>query len=244
LQESILNSTKMEKTIKPPVFIRAENLNEIARLVCAMERAPLPLFSIRNGSQNLIATQLDLFAGVPVFYYCTSNEVKRFLGYRTTQSGEEVILSDSAANSAFVHAPIIDVIKLPSIFETGMSHSIAGSGYFGPKFLSMKVKDMLALVQVASYKMMYDEPPLPIFEFPSTSPEGQTKWKLGTFTRIEEYEEGSMFFYLEQEGRINQNFVRYSVNKPEAITTNRTDEHGYLFIKIVRLDETHPLVGE
>ena len=53
-----------------------------------------------------------------------------------------------------------------------------------------------------------------------------------------------MFFYLDQDNRIDQNFVRYSMNKAEAIPTNRTDEHGYLFIKIIRLDETHPLVEE
>jgi hypothetical protein len=242
MQKSILGNNVPSKSIRPPVFIQAESLNEIARLVCAMERTPLPLFAIKNGSQNMIATQLDLFAGVPVFYYSHSSEVKRFLGYRATQNGEEISLVNSPTNPVLIHAPIIDIVKLPPIFEKGLFDSLSHAKYEGPKFLSVKVKDLVALVQVASYKMLFEEPPLPIFAFPFADGEGRKKWKVGTFTRIEEYEEASIFFYLEQEEKIEQNFVRYSVGKAEASLTNRTDEHGYIFIKIIRLGESHPLI--
>jgi hypothetical protein len=242
MQTSLIGVKSFERSIKPPVFVRTESLNDIARLVCAMERTPLPLFSIRNGSSNIIATQLDLFAGVPVFYYAESNETKRFLGYRTTSNGEEVVLTSSPGNPALVHAPIIDVIELPSIFEKGLSDSLAGATYQGPKFLSLKVKDLLALIQVAPYKMLFEEPPLPIFCFPLKSEEGKLTWRIGTFTRIEDYEEASIFFFYEQENKLDQNFLRYSMNKAEALLTNRTDEHGYVYIKVVRLAESHALV--
>ncbi len=241
MQKSSLGEKFAGKPIRPPVFIEVDSLNDIARLVAAGERTPFPLFAINNASDNLVATQLDLFAGVPVFYYHRWKEAKRFLGYKTTQNGEEVSLTDSPMNPALVHAPIIDVVKLPSIFEQGLSDSLAHAKYDGPRFLSLKVKDLVALVQVASYKMAYEEPPLPIFVFPFSTT-GSKKWRIGTFTRIEDYEEASVFFYFEQDERIPQNFVRYSMTKAEAILTNRTDEHGYIFIKIVRLSETHPLV--
>lgn len=242
MQQSVLGTKFPDKEIKPPVFIETGSLNDIARLVCAMERAPFPLFAIKTGNENLIATQLDLFAGVPVFYYSFSKEVKRFLGYKTTPNGEEISLINMPTNPSLVHAPVIDVVKLPSIFEKGLSNSLSHGNYEGPKFLSLKVKDLLALVQVASYKMLYEEPPLPIFVFPSSDKNGEKGWTVGTFTRIEEYEEASVFFYYEQQERVEQNFVRYSVTKAEAVLTNRTDEHGYVFIKVIRLAEPHPLV--
>jgi hypothetical protein len=242
MQKSILGTNALGKTILPPVFVQTDSLNDLARLVCALERAPLPLFAIKEGSQNMIATQLDLFSGVPVFYYSYSNEVKRFLGYRTTQNGEEISLVNSPTNSSLVHAPIIDVVKLPSIFEKGLFDSMSHANYEGPRFLSLKVRDLVALIQVASYKMLFDEPPLPIFAIPFSDGEGKKRWKIGTFTRIEDYEEASIFFYFEQDERYEQNFVKYSISKAEASLTNRTDEHGYVFIKVIRLNESHPLV--
>jgi hypothetical protein len=239
----LLSSSKEEliqkKEIKPPAFIEAESLNDIARLVCALERAPLPLFAIKNSDRNMIATQLDLFLGIPVFYYSHSNEVKNFLGYRTLQFGEEVSLVDSPSNPALIHAPIIEIVKMPQVFQRGLKDLGTLKRYDGQKFLSVEVKDLSSLVKVASYKILFEEPPLPIFAFPS---QNKGKWCIGSFTRIEDYEEASIFFYYEQENRPEQNFVRYSMNKADVTMTNRTDEHGNVYIKVIRLNQTHPLV--
>ena len=228
-----------KREIKPPAFIEAESLNDIARLVCALERAPLPLFSIKNSEKNMIASQLDLFLGIPVFYFAYSNEVKHFLGYRTLQNGEEVSLVDSPVNTALIHAPIIDIVKMPAIFQKGLKDAGSTRKQDGQKFLSLEVKDLMSLVKVASYKILFEEPPLPIFAFPS---QNKGKWCIGAFTRIEDYEEASIFFFYEQESKPEQNFVRYSMNKADATFTNRTDEHGYVYVKVVRLKQTHPLV--
>jgi hypothetical protein len=101
------------------------------------------------------------------------------------------------------------------------------------------VKDIMSIVKVASYKVMFEEPPLPMFTFPS--PKGD-KWLIGSFTRIEEYEEASIFFYFEQEEKPVQNYVGYSTSKAQAFFTNRTDEHGNLYVKIIRVRKMHPLV--
>jgi hypothetical protein len=227
------------KEIKPPVFIEAESLSDIARLVCALERAPLPLFAIKNSGKNMIATQLDLFLGMPVFYYSFSEDVKHFLGYRTLQNGEEVSLVDAPMNPALIHAPIIEIVKMPQVFQKGLKDIGSLKMYNGQKFLSLEVKDLVSLVKVASYKILFEEPPLPIFAFPS---QNKGKWCIGAFTRIEDYEEASIFFYYEQDSRPEQNFVKYSMNKADATMTNRTDEHGNVYIKIIRLKQTHPLV--
>ncbi len=223
--------------MKPPSFIELGGLSELGRLACALERVPLPLFAIEHDNNYLISTQIDIFLGVPVFYFAHSNETKQYLSYKTTATGEEILLQDSPGNPTFVHAPIIQIVRLPKVFEKGLR---AGVKYDGERFLSVKVKDLLSLVKVASYKILFEEPPLPIFAFPITV--GSNTWKIGCFTRIEEYEEASIFFFFEQEGRPEQNFVKYSMTKAEASLTNRTDEHGSIYVKIIRLKQTHPLV--
>lgn len=228
------------KEIKPPAFIETESLYDLARLVCALERAPFPLFSIDNSGKKMIATQLDLFLGTPIFYFAYSNQVKNFLGYRTTQNGEEVSLNDSTTNPALIHAPIIEIVKIPPVFQTGLKEVGTGKRHIGQKFLSLEVKDLASLVKVASYKILFEESPLPIFAFPTSS--GKGKWCLGAFTRMEDFEEASIFFYFEQNSKPDLNFVKYSMNKADATMTNRTDEHGYVYIKVIRLKECHPLV--
>jgi hypothetical protein len=239
----LLSTSKEEmpqkKEIKPPAFIEAESLNDIARLACALERAPLPLFALKDSEKRMIATQLDLFRGIPIFYYSFSNEVRSYIGYRTLQYGEEVLLEDAPANPAMIHAPIIEIVKIPQVFQRGLKDIGSLRIADGQKFLSLEVKDLVSLVKVASYKMLFEEPPLPIFAFPNGK---NGRWVVGAFTRIEDYEEASIFFYYEQDSRPEQNFVRYSMNKADATLTNRTDEHGNVYIKIIKLRQPHPLV--
>ncbi len=185
----------------------------------------------------MISTQLDLFAGTPIFYYAYTEEIKPFLGYRTTTNGEEVVLEESPGNPAMVHAPIIELVKLPQVFEKGLKESLMEKRSHRQKFLSLKVKDLVSLVKVASYKILFEEPPLPIFVFPSAG-----KWAVGSFTRIEDYEEASIFFYYEENQKPEQNFVKYSMTKADALFTNKTDEHGNLYVKLIRLTQSHPLV--
>lgn len=212
-------------------------MNDLGRLACALERTPLPLFALEHDGKKMIATQLDLFAGTPIFYYAYTNEVKHFLGYRVTATGEEVILEDSPNNASMVHAPIIELVKLPQVFQKGLKESMAEKERNGQKFLSLQVKDLVSLVKVASYKILFEEPPLPIFIFPSSK-----KWRVGSFTRIEDYEEASIFFYYEEKEKPLQNFVKYSMSKADASLTNRTDEHGNFYVKLIRLAQSHPLV--
>lgn len=223
-----------DKAPKPATFIELECLNDLARLTCALERAPLPTFASKFQSHYRMSTQLDFFHNSPVFYYSTSTETKQYLGYKASSAGEEVSLVDVPSNSSLVYSPIIEIVKFPKLFEpTTEKRENAGS-----KFQSIQVKDLMSLVKVATYKIMFEEPPLPIFAFPVTS----SKWRIGTFARIEDFEEASLFFFFEQDSRPIENFVGYSTAKAQAYLTNRIDEHGSLFVKIIRLKASHPLV--
>jgi hypothetical protein len=223
-----------DKTPKPATFIELEGLNDLARLTCALERAPLPTFASKFESCYRMSTQLDFFHGSPVFYYSLSKETKQYLGYKATSSGEEISMVDIPSNPALVYSPIIEIVKLPKLFETATERQESSD----PKFQSIQVKDLMSLVKIATYKLVFEEPPLPIFAFPTHS----RKWKIGTFARIEDFEEASLFFFFEQDSKPIENFVGYSTSKAQAYLTNRIEEHGSLFVKIIRLKASHPLV--
>jgi hypothetical protein len=136
----------------------------------------------------------------------------------------------AANNPSYLYAPIIRINTMPE--------SLSPKKEFRDRFMSIEVQDLPSLVKVGTYKMLFEEPPLPLFAF--RNGEG---WVIGTFARIDDYEEASIFFYARSKEEPRSGFVRYSPDKlGETAFVQKTDEHGFYYIKVVKLSEPHPLV--
>ena len=206
-----------------------DSLLDLGRLSCFLERAPFPLFAFKQGRSTRIAAQADLFMGTPVFYYSESDLAEEFLAYRIAGEVEEVQLVPTASNASYLYAPVIRVQKMPEL--------LAGKKEFSDKFMSVEVENLPSLVKVGAYKTLFEEPPLPLFAFRDGA-----SWVVGTFARIDDYEEASIFFYARSKDTPT-GFVKYSYDKiTESSFVKRTDEPGYHYIKVVKLAEPHPLV--
>ncbi len=222
------------KRIMPPCLVELSDLKDLARLTCAFEKTPIPIFSFEHNNDIYLATQIDVFMGRLLFYYVKAKEEKHFLGYKNSGGIEEAILSDSPLFPAYIYAPIVRLKKLPKLFKRGLD-PIKGKM---DKLLSILVKDIASLAKVGSYKVLFDEPPLPLFSFKS---DGDNI--MGVITRIDNLDENLIFFYIIVEELPANNFLKYSPLKVgEASFTNRVDEHGNVYIKIIRLADGHPLV--
>jgi len=220
---------KEEQRIGGACYVGLDSLLELGRLSCALERAPFPLFAFRHGKETRIAAQADLFMGTPIFYYFDNGRVDEFLAYRITGEGEEVQLVNSASNASYLYAPVIRVQKMPK--------SLDEKEGFQDKFMAIEVENIPSLVKVGAYKTLFEEPPLPLFAFKDSS-----GWVVGTFARIDDYEEASIFFYTRTKEEPS-GFLRYSYDKiTETTYVRRTDEPGYHYIKVVKLTAPHPLV--
>jgi len=220
---------KEEQKIGGACYVGLESLVELGRLSCALERAPFPLFAFKQGRNTRIAAQADLYMGTPVFYFFDNGNADEFLAYRITGEGEEVQLVGSASNPSYLYAPVIRVQKMPT--------SLGAKDDFQDKFMSVEVENIPSLVKVGAYKTLFEEPPLPLFAFKQG-----TGWVVGTFARIDDYEEASIFFYTHTKEEPS-GFLRYSYDKiSETAFVKRTDEPGYHYIKVVRLVGPHPLV--
>ncbi len=222
---------KDEYSLSGACFVKLTSVVELGRLSCFQERAPFPLFAINHNGNVWIAAQADLFMGVPVFYYAETASNGEFLAYRKGPEGEEVQLLEAASNASFRYAPIIKTARLPSRLEPKKE--------FPDKFMAMEVRDLQSLAKVATYKMYFEESALPLFAFKN----GQD-WIVGTFARIDDYEEASIFFYWKGKEQPSSGFIRYAPDKiSDTGFVTKTDEPGYSYVKVVMLAEKHPLVA-
>lgn len=211
-------------------FVELTSIVELGRLSCALERAPFPLFAFRQGGSVRIAAQADLYMGTPIFYYFDAEQFGEFLAYRNAGDGEDIQLVPSANNASYLYAPIIRINRMPA--------PLSPKKDFQDRFMSIEVQDLPSLVKVGTYKMLFEEPPLPLFAF-----NGGDGWIIGTFARIDDYEEASIFFYTRSKEEPPSGFVRYAPDKlAETTFVKKTDEHGFYYIKVVKLSEPHPLV--
>lgn len=221
---------------KSPFYIEVCDLNNFARLVCALERAPLPCFSMNLNNDHIFAVQTEFVNGIPIIYYAkylNSNFYNQFIAYRCHGLSETVTLVDTASNPLFVYSPIINIEKLPAIMEKSSRKSKKIS------YTKIMLRDLDSLAKIAAYKTIYDEPPLPIIFFENKK---NSTYTLGTSINFMETDSLTYFYYVNIETE-PANFLKYSTQRSEKPSfTNSIENHGYIYLKIIKLAREHPLV--
>jgi hypothetical protein len=183
-------------------------------------------------NDHIFAVQTDFINGIPVIYYTkypNPNLSNQFIAYRCHGLSETVTLVDTASNPLFVYSPIINIEKLPPIMEKSSRKSKKVS------YTKILLRDLDSLAKIAAYKTLYDEPPLPIIFFENK--ENRT-YTLGTSITFMETESLTYFYYVNIE-----NEPEYSTQRSEKPSfTNSIENHGYIYLKIIKLANEHPLV--
>jgi|TARA_B100001971_G_scaffold63216_1_gene58203 hypothetical protein len=223
-----------QKDLNIPCFIEIFSINDFARLVCALERIPLPVLKFKVNGEFILATQIDLFHNTPILYFVKIKEEGNFIMYKQKNGKETVEMSNSTKDRMGIYTPIISLKKIPEIFEDGYkSENIKRQ-----KYLLMMAEDLSNLCKLALYKVLHGEEPLPLFSFTNNDVP-----LVGTFTRMDDADDIPIFFYTNLKKKPEHGFVKYSSSIPEKTGfTDNTEDHGYLYGKIIRLCEKHPLV--
>jgi hypothetical protein len=194
----------------------------------------MPAFSLVLDEQFVFAVQSDFIEGRPVIYFAKSEERKygQYMAYRITGAIEEVEVVDSVVNPSFIYTPIINVDKFPATL-TRKARLNKKSGY-----VTIRLRDLASLAKVAAYKTIYDEPPLPLLMFKENN-----KFVIGSAISLIESDTISYFYYLILDEEPADPFLRYSSQKTEQpCFSNRIGEHGYIYLKLIKLALSHPLV--
>jgi hypothetical protein len=220
--------------LKSPYFVEVSSIQDFGRLVCAFERTPLLTFSFRSGKEELLATQIDFLNNVPVIYYVKYSGHGQYLAYRNSNAIEDVSIVENIQNPSVMYSPVISVDKFPPIFWR------RPKGTKNSNYEPIKLSNFQSLVKIASYKMIYEESPLPLFVFKSTK---KSKYVVGTALNMAESDGISYFYYATISENPVHSFIKYSSLKSEDPTfTNNLEEHGYIYIKLIKLLGSHPLV--
>ena len=201
---------------------------EFTRLVCALERSPRVSFLHEHKGAKVLSVQMDLLKQSPVIYYTPVENFNHYLCYGFKSGKEESLMVDSTIDTSKMYSPIVKIKSLPQSLKPSPENNTA-------KYQPIELDDLASLAKL-SYG--FEESPFPLFAFPF---KGQ--WFLGVFLNFNE--DGDSFFcYVVLNEEPVKPFLKHTAtNSSEPILVDNTSEHGYSYIKIVKLHETHPLVN-
>ena len=200
---------------------------EFTRLVCALERSPRVSFLHEHKGAKVLSVQMDLLKQSPVIYYTPVENFNHYLCYGFKSGKEESLMVDSTIDTSKMYSPIVKIKSLPQSLKPSPENNTA-------KYQPIELDDLASLAKL-SYG--FEEAPFPLFSFPL-----KEKWLVGVFLNFNE-DGDSYFCYVSLNEEPNKPFLKYTTNNgTEPIFVDNTSEHGYSYIKIVKLHDTHPLV--
>jgi len=212
---------------KFPSYIQVRSPLEFTRLVCALERSPRVSFLHEHKGAKVLSVQMDLLKQSPVIYYTPVENFNHYLCYGFKSGKEESLMVDSTVDTSKMYSPIVKIKSLPQSLKPSPENNTA-------KYQPIELDDLASLAKL-SYG--FEEAPFPLFSFPL-----KEKWLVGVFLNFNE-DGDSYFCYVSLNEEPNKPFLKYTTNNgTEPIFVDNTSEHGYSYIKIVKLHDTHPLV--
>ncbi len=218
-----------ENVVKLPHYVQVANRIEFARLVCALERVPRTSFSFEHEGQYVISVQMDLLKERPIIYYTPAEKSGHYLSYGFKAGNEDSSIVNTITNPTYLYSPIVRVKSLPPSLKQETHHDL--ECVYDP----LELEDLASLVKL-SYG--FEESPFPLFAFSDGK-----KWLLGVFMNFNESDEVSYFCHVILDNEPTKPFLKYSSKDgTEPSFTNSVSEHGYSYLKVIKLKDKHPLV--
>lgn len=209
-----------------PRYIQLGSTLEFSRLVCALERPPRVSFLHDHGGQKILSVQMDILKEKPIVYYTPLDRNGHYVCYCLRAGREESEIVDSTSDSSKLYSPIVRIKSLPETLRPGNGTA--------DRYQPIELEDVSSLAKLT---WGLDDVPFPLFLFPRGP-----KWLLGAFMNFSE-DGPSYFCHVVLDSDPQKPFVRFSASgASEPLFVGDPSEHGYTYIKIIRLKETHPLV--
>jgi len=214
---------------KLPHYIEVSGRIEFSRLVCALERVPRTSFSFTHEGMPALAVQMDLLKERPIIYYTREEKNGHYISYGFKSGKEDSDIVNTITNPTYLYSPIVRVKTLPpSLKQETKTEEL---NYYD----LLELEDLESLVKL-SYG--FEEAPFPLFAFPNGD-----KWMIGVFMNFNESDEVSYFCHVILDKEPPKPFLKYSSqNGVEPSFTPSVSEHGYSYLKVIKLKDKHPLV--
>jgi hypothetical protein len=210
---------------KLPRYIQVSSTLEFSRLVCALERAPRISFLHEHEGRKILSVQMDVLKEKPIVYYTPLEHKGHFLCYALRGEKEQTEIVNSTSDASKLYSPIVRIKSLPDTLKPGNGTA--------DRYQPIELEDLASLAKLT---WGFEENPFPLFLFPHND-----KWLVGVFMNFTE--EGTSYFcHVVLDDEPQKPFLKFSNNDSEPSFVQSPSEHGYSYVKIIKLKDTHPLV--
>jgi hypothetical protein len=170
---------------------------------------------------------MDVLKEKPIVYYTPLDTDGDYLSYGLKSGKEESNIVNTTSDSSNLYSPIIRIKSLPKTLQPG-------NGTLD-RYQPIELEDLSSLAKLT---WGFDEFPFPLFLFPHND-----KWLLGVFMNFND--EGTSYFcHVVLDSDPGNPFIKFSTTNGISPTfVQNPSEHGYSYIKIIKLKDTHPLVN-
>ena len=212
---------------KLPNYVQVGSPLEFTRLVCALERMPRVSFLHEHNGKKVLSVQMDLLKEKPVIYYTPVETIGHYLCYGFNAGKEQLELVNTTIDNSKMYSQIIKIKSLPTSLKPDSNLS-------PEKYQPIELEDLSSLAKI-SYG--FEEAPFPLFAFPY-----KTRWFVGVFMNFNE-DGPSYFCHVSLDNEPISPFLKYTTSKDsEPKFVEHTGDHGYSYIKIIKLKDAPPLV--
>ncbi len=143
-----------------PIFRELGSLKDLARLSCAFERIPRPLFAMPVGSGKFaLAVHAEQLGDSPVFFYTIVDSFKPYLRYRLDGDLEEASFVDDATLAQYLHSPVLTLKVTPQSF----AEAIDADGEADSDVERVELGDVNSLLKLGAYRYIMDESYAPLY---------------------------------------------------------------------------------
>lgn len=217
---------KLQTTDKLPRYIQVHSTLEFTRLVCALERAPRVSFLHDYNGKKILSVQMDVLKEKPIVYYTDLDHYGHYLCYGMKGGREESEIVDTTSDASKLYSPIVRIKSLPKTLKPG-------NGTLD-RYQPIQLEDMSSLAKLT---WGIEEMPFPLFLFPHND-----KWLIGVFMNFND--EGTSYFcHVVLDSDPQKPFLKFTtINSSQPVFVENPSEHGFSYIKIIKLKDTHPLV--
>jgi len=233
--------------LKSPIYIKLKSLNDFARLACSLARIPIPIYEYNYQNTDIFAAQLDTLNGHSITYYVDNikSGENQYLSYKINNNSEEAVMVNSIKDTSALYSPIIKLSVPPQQF---LKPAKIGAT---TKYTGIGLRDLFSLSKLVAFHTIYEESTLPLFLFPKTESSDldlsdkkfNMKYVLGSHLNLTDSSDTNFFYYVILEQEIEKYFMKFSMQKSTPPSfSNHIDEHGFIYLKIIKLHDIHPLV--
>ena len=210
---------------KLPRYIQVSSTLEFSRLVCALERAPRISFLHEHEGRKILSVQMDILKEKPIVYYTPLENHGHYLCYALKGDNEQTEIVNSTSDTSKLYSPIVRIKSLPDTLRPGNGTP--------DRYQPIELEDLSSLAKLT---YGFEESPFPLCLFPHSD-----KWLVGVFMNFTE--EGTSYFcHVVLDNEPQKPFLKFANNTSEPSFVNSPSEHGYSYVKIIKLKDTHPLV--